>query len=152
MVIITETKVCQIIFTNQEGANTWTDSSNGDESTLEQRIKDIHEMLNGKKFAVEKKPLFMMKPTDMKEEDLAKQNLNIDPFERHKETVVVQNPLAAVFCYYRYYIFQEKYKAIVKFNLNHKAYFSKRDAIVSLADNKKLTSYFNASILSFVCV
>jgi len=74
MVIIDQTKVCQITFTNQEGANTWTDSSSGEEGVLEQRIKDIHEMLNGKKFAVEKKPLFMMKPTDLKEEDLANQN------------------------------------------------------------------------------
>ena len=62
--------------------------------------------MNGKKFAVEKKPLFMMAKTSEETGDpLANQQLNIEPFERHRETVLVQSPLAAVFCYYRYYLF-----------------------------------------------
>jgi len=54
--------------------------------------------------------------------------------ERAKDTILVKDgkPLYALYGFIRYYLFQEKYKAIVKFNLNHKAYFSKRDAIIKL--------------------
>jgi len=55
--------------------------------------------------------------------------------ERAKDTVLVKDgkPLYALFGLLRYYLFQEKYKAIIKFNLNHRAYFSKRDEIIKLA-------------------
>jgi len=84
-------------------------------------------MLNGKKFAVEKKPLFMMKAGEDPAAELENQNFQCTEPEMHNETIVVSDPLSAVFCYYRYYIFMEKYKAIMKFNLNHPAYFKMRD-------------------------
>ena len=117
-------------------------------------------MLNGKKFAEEKKMFFgaaTKSASDLEKTKAALEahnaTLNIEEAERCKETIVVkQNPLYAVFAYYRYYVLMEKYKAIVRFNLNHKAYFGKRDAILELANDQALSPYWKASILSFVCV
>jgi len=55
--------------------------------------------------------------------------------ERSKDTILVKDGkhLYALFGLLRYYLYQEKYKSIIKFNLNHRAYFSKRDEIIKLA-------------------
>lgn len=63
-----------------------------------------------------------------------------------------QQPIYGVFAFYRYYVLQDKYKAIVKFNLDHQAYFSKRDQIMETVNDGDLREYWKACILSFVCV
>ena len=64
----------------------------------------------------------------------------------------MSEPIFGLYIYFKYYLELEKYKAIVKFDLDHKAYFKKRDELVSLANDPKLKSYWEACILSFVCV
>jgi hypothetical protein len=81
-------------------------------------------MMNGKKFGNPKIPLFMQK----KEVAKTQENVEVDKeAERYNETVICKNPLYAVFAYFRYYLFQGKYKSMLKFNLNHPAYFDRRD-------------------------
>lgn len=53
-VIVTKDKICEICFTHHD-EGTWFESYAG----VDSRITAIHEMLNGKKFAEEKKPAFM---------------------------------------------------------------------------------------------
>jgi hypothetical protein len=63
-------------------------------------------------------------------------------------------PLIALFAFMRYYLVLAagKYKSIVKFNLNHPAYFKKRDEIVGLAQESAFQSYWHACILSLISV
>ena len=69
------------------------------------------------------------------------------------ETQQVKNPLFALFAYYCYYLAHgdnAKYKSIVKFNLNHKGYFKKRDKIIEYVDNKEYYHYWQACILNTI--
>jgi hypothetical protein len=43
-----------------------------------------------------------------------------------------------------------KYKAIVKFNLDHKKYFSKRDEIIKFVNNNDYYLYWQSAILMIV--
>ena len=52
------------------------------------------------------------------------------------------SPVFGLFIFYKYYLDLEKYKAIVKFDLDHKAYFKKRDELVTLANNEKFKTYW----------
>jgi hypothetical protein len=45
-----------------------------------------------------------------------------------------------------------KYVPIVKFNLDHKAYFSKRDKLVGFASDKDFNLYWQACILNIIGV
>ena len=64
--------------------------------------------------------------------------------------MITSQPLAAIFAFYRYYLLQPKYKAIVKFNLNHAKYFEKRDSILEVVSDSQYKAYFTATILSFM--
>jgi hypothetical protein len=107
-------------------------------------------MINGKKFAEVKVLPFMMFGAAKAgngsggvslEEHNSK--LNIDEPERYEEIIrLTQNPVFAVFAFYRYYILKEKYKAVVKFNMDHKAYFGKRDQLVKLVNQQNLSEYW----------
>ena len=100
----------------------WSESSEEDSADL--KVVQIHKMLNGVKFAKEKKLFGAICSSD----ELPDPNTQeVKPAQSFKESIVVPNPLIGVFAYYRYYLLLEKYKSIVKFNLNHSAYFSKRD-------------------------
>jgi hypothetical protein len=63
-------------------------------------------------------------------------------------------PLFALFAFLRYYLCLQagKYKSIVKFNLNHPAYFKKRDELVGLAQDNAFQSYWHACIISLISV
>ena len=101
-----------------------------------------------------KKPLFgfMAKPAEPAPEKRVNKDI-ADPV-RAKDTILVKEgkPIYALYALARYYIHLQKYKAIVKFDLDHKAYFSKRDAIIKMAQDKSLQQYWLASILSTICV
>lgn len=114
---------------------------------LEKRVKAIYHMMNGK-FETTAKPKglfgngtnlgFVAQPAFMtqqkSEEKAGKEVKEIAEPERARDTILVksQQPLFALYAFIRYYLYQTKYKAIIKYNLNHKAYFSKRDTIVKL--------------------
>ena len=78
-------------------------------------------------------------------------DLNIDEPEYCSDEIQTSNPLFAMFAFYRYYLMLTadkdepskcKYKAIVKFNLDHNAYYSKRDAIIELVDDAEYQLYW----------
>jgi hypothetical protein len=91
----------------------WSDSS--EEDQIDKSLQ-IHKMLNGVKFAKEKK---LFGGPSSSDELVDPNSIIVSPPESFKECIVVPNPTIAVFAYYRYYLLLEKYKSIVKFNLNH---------------------------------
>ena len=100
-------------------------------------------MLNGKKFG-RGKPTFMFGSAPPKTTTKAPEvalDLDIAKAEYSYDHVHSENPLFALFAFYRYYCMLGnkgdpcKYKAIVKFNLNHSRYFKKRDQIIEFVDN-----------------
>lgn len=123
---------------------------------IQSKILNIYEMQNGKKFAKPKLLLFGG-PTNgsVNDKSLEEQNsgLSIEDPERHSQLVAVKSdPLFAVFAWYRYYILQDKYKSVVKFNFEHPAIHAKRDQIMEEVNKEELSEYWKATILSFVCV
>ena len=72
-------------------------------------------------------PLFMFGnlKTDTKPQEVA--DVDVEPPQWLKDIMITSQPLATAFAFYRYYLLQPKYKAIVKFDLDHPAYFKKRD-------------------------
>ena len=62
-------------------------------------------------------------------------SLSIDPAERPTETIQTQSPLHLAFGYYSYYLLKEKYKGFVKYDMDHPAYFAKRDAILEAVND-----------------
>lgn len=108
-------------------------------------------MLNGIQFAKEKK-LFGFTQDD-NDSQINNSNIDVKQPEQANETIIVKsNPLFAVYAYYRYYVLQEKLMAIVKFNLDHQAYFSKRNEIMAVVNDAELRDYWNAALFSFICV
>lgn len=90
--------------------------------------------MNGAKIGnVQRKVLFGAAPAT---NDAAYTKTEISPAEQVEEHIQTSNPLYLVLLYYRYYMLRHngasssKYKSIVKFNLDHKAYFSKRDRLI----------------------
>ena len=75
--------------------------------------------------------------------------MTIEPAIRASETIQCSHPLYSFFAFYRYYILEEKYKAPVKFNLDHPAYFKKRDKLMELTNDESLRPYWLACLLSF---
>jgi hypothetical protein len=110
-------------------------------------------MMNGKKIAGKKKSLFAFGNASNGEASVVEQTWEDKIVENKPEdTIKMNQPIFGLFIYFKYYLDLEKYKAIVKFNLDHKAYFKKRDELVNMANIKKYKTYWEACILSFVCV
>ena len=112
-------------------------------------------MLNGKKFGAGK-PKFMFGSAPVKTTPApleAATDLEIAKADHCFDQIHTENPLFALFAFYRYYCMLGgkddacKYKAIVRFNLDHKRYFSKRDELIEFADNKDYYLYWQACIL-----
>ena len=118
-------------------------------------------MLNGKKFGAGK-PKFMFGSAPAKTSVPAEVaiDLEIAKADYYSDSITTENPLYAIFAFYIYYLMlgdkeepeKCKYKAIVKFNLDHKAYFSKRDKIIEFVYNKDLSLYWEACILMIIAV
>ena len=103
-------------------------------------------MLNGKKFGAGKpKMMFGNTATAVKTPDgnTEEQALNITAPSCFSDSIHTNTPIYGVFAFYKYYLMLGgkedtcKYKAIVKFNLDHKKYFSKRDQIIEYVQNKQ---------------
>ena len=93
--------------------------------------------MNGKvdsKYLVTPKPLFGFAPKPAPVVAEPSPPVEVPEPERAKDTILVKDGKALFVLYglIRYYLYLEKYKAIVKCNLNHRAYFSKRDEIIKL--------------------
>ena len=75
-----------------------------------------------------------MKPVEPKAEDPPEDQPKADIAapEWCKDTMITTQPLASLLAFYRYYLLQPKYKAPLKFDLDHPAYFSKRDSILDI--------------------
>jgi len=86
--------------------------------------------------------------TDTKPQEVA--DVEVEPPQWLKDIMITSQPLAAAFAFYRYYLLQPKYKAIVKFDLDHPAYFKKRDKLLELTQDDEFRAYFLAAILSFI--
>jgi hypothetical protein len=107
-------------------------------------------MLNGKKFGEGKpKLMFGSAPTKTTPKPaVVVLDLEIAEAKYVTEQIQVENPIFALFAFYRYYLMlggkEEncKYKAIVKVNLNHPRYQDKRDEILKLVDNKDYYLYW----------
>lgn len=111
-------------------------------------------MMNGKKFG-RGKPILLFGGSAPPKTNIIPEpanNLEIANPIRVSEQIHVENPMFAMFAYYRYYIMQEKYKSIVKFNLDHSKYFEKRDEIIEYVDNKDFLLYWQACILITIAV
>jgi hypothetical protein len=147
--IITKGKILTACFAN--GSQAQAENS----KQINDRIYNIYEMLYGYKFA-EKKALFgFSKPAANGSASFDDHNSKITVEEAEYFSKVVPtktNPLFAVFAFVRYYILLEKYKAVAKFNFEHKAIDKKVDQIMEQANDEELTNYFKAAILSLVCV
>ena len=127
---------------------------------MDKRISAIHQMLNGKKFG-SGKPKFSFgsapAKTTAKPSEVAI-DLEIAKADYYNDQIHTENPLFSLFAFYRYYLMlggkedKCKYKAIVKFNLDHKAYFSKRDKIIEFVDTKDYFLYWQACILMIIAV
>lgn len=59
LIIIDDTKICKTVLTSKKESE-WSDSSAADD-IMEPKLRNIFEMMNGKKFGNPKIPLFMMK-------------------------------------------------------------------------------------------
>merc|ERR1712224_660236 len=90
-------------------------------------------------------PLFFFgaKPVEKNNENPEENQVmsQIEDPEMCSDIMMTSQPLAALFAFYRYYLLQPKYKAIVKFNLDHPAYFKKRDAILELVSDENFRNY-----------
>lgn len=132
MIIIEGAKILVITFSKNKESDTRGDCSAQDQfgsgSILEKRVQHIYEMINGKKFGAGRPKLLFgsFAQQDVKE-DSAPKPVEVADAERVMEDINVKYPLFAMLGYYRYYIFQGKYSAIVKFNLQHARYYEKRD-------------------------
>jgi len=125
LIILDKDKTCKTLLTSKEAE--WSDCSQ-DDVDFEPKLRTIFEALNGKKFGNPPKlPLFMQKPQDQQPVE----NIEVSKIsEKHQEIVKCKDPLFAIFVYYRYYIYQGKYKAMLKFNLDHPNYFGRRDQLI----------------------
>jgi len=146
-----------ITFSRNKESDTREDCSAQDQfgsgSVLEKRVQNIYEMMNGKKFGAGRpKLLFGSFAQQDVQEDAAPKAFQVAEAVRVIEDINVQHPLFAVLGYYRYYIFQGKYSAIVKFNLQHARYYEKRDEIIEIANDLKMKMYWQACLLSLICV
>lgn len=154
MLIITEDKICEICFTTEPEATWYEGFSQSPDSKLSSRIRSIYEMMNGDKFTEEKVLPFMKKAAPApKPADSADPNQKLiitDPKRVQEMIKVEQMPIVGFFAYYRYYILQksQKYKSILKFNLDHERYFEKRDEIMEVVNNPEFSDYWKACILS----
>lgn len=73
-----------------------------------------------------------------------------ESFETNSDLIEVGNPLFAVFGFFRYYLLQQKYKAIVKAKLDHPRYYEMRDQIVEQVEESELGKYWTGCLLSLV--
>jgi hypothetical protein len=137
--LIDADKICRSTFSK-------SGTSQDEPSDLSGKLHSIFEMMNGKKFGTPKIPLFMQKAAAAQAPQI---EITKVP-EKHSEVVQVESPLFACFVYTRYYLFQGKFKAMLKFNLDHPAYFKKRDALIEMT--KENQRYWAACILSQICV
>ena len=111
-------------------------------------------MMNGKKLVGKKKMMFAFgnaAAAPVQELELEGW-LDKKPESQPEETILINSPIFGIFLYYKYYLDLEKYKSVLKFNMDHKAYFKKRDELLAKANDPKLKNYWQACILSFVCV
>ena len=109
-------------------------------------------MMNGKKFGSGKPKLLFGNFAQQAESQNADAPITVPDPERVSEHIQVQNPLFLLLEYYRYYILQGKYAAIVKANLAHPRYYEKRDQLVEMANDAKMRMYWQACLLSLICV
>ena len=93
-------------------------------------------------------------PVDLKqsEDAMAAHNatLTIHSPERPSESIETKSPLFLAFAYYQYYLLKQKYKGFVKFDMNHPAYFDKRDTLLESVNDPSLSPYWQACIISLV--
>ena len=106
-------------------------------------------MMNGKKFGTPKIPLFMQKAAAAKPQE----NIEVTKVaERYSENVECTYPIFGAFVYFRYYLYQGKYKSMLKTNLDHPRYFDKRDELLEMTNEKKWKRYWACCLLSLICV
>lgn len=163
MIILDGTRIARMAWGDEESEPQWSDDGvdgaapESRDKLLDKKLILIHRILNGEKQKVSKAkpaPLFSFgaKPVQKKDEDPKEDQpaAEVEAPQWCKDTMVTAQPLSAVLAFYRYYLLQPKYKAIVKHDLDHPAYFKKRDRILELISQEKHRTYFTAANLSFL--
>ena len=146
MHFINQAKINTISFIQKNTQSKWTDSQDS-QNQHEEKLVHVYQILNGRKFECKKQTGFLFGSFKAQE---ATQSKGINPEdiaapETHNEKISTNQPLLGMFAFYRYYLHQanNKYKgAILKFNMDHPNYFSKRDEIMESVEEDTMLAYW----------